>query len=94
MSDPCAGSQVHDCPKRLFATGRGADSNHEVEEAHCDGDVRKEDSAGEGENLQNGDREKTYLLSGPPHIYLNRIFSLCIFTPAQMYEHETQSSMW
>ena len=51
MSDPCAGSQVHDCPKRLFATGRGADSNHEVEEAHCDGDVRKEDSAGEGENL-------------------------------------------
>ena len=46
MSDPCAGSQVHDCPKRLFATGRGADSNHEVEEAHCDGDVRKEDSAG------------------------------------------------
>ena len=49
MSDPCAGSQVHDCPKRLFATGRGADSNHEVEEAHCDGDVRKEDSAGDGE---------------------------------------------
>ena len=33
------GAQVYDRPKRLFTAGRGADSNHEVEEAHCDGDV-------------------------------------------------------
>ena len=43
------GAQVYDRAKRLFIAGRGADSNNEVEEAHCDGDVRKEDSAGEGE---------------------------------------------
>ena len=47
--NPLVGAQVYDRAKRLFIAGRGADSNNEVEEAHCDGDVRKEDSAGEGE---------------------------------------------
>ena len=49
-----SGAQVYDRPKRLLAAGRGADSNNEVEEAHCDGDVRKEDSAGAIENRQSG----------------------------------------
>ena len=40
------GAQVYDRPKRLLTPGRGADPHDEVEEAHCDGDVREEDSAG------------------------------------------------